>query len=234
MSQYYQSEQEVAQIGEMEVSSRATFIMRTYSHLFAAISAFTLLEIFLFASGLAEAIARALLSVNWMFVLGGFIIVGWFASHVAHKAERLVSQYLALAAYVVAEAVIFVPLLYYANYYAPGAISSAAMVTLVGFAGLTAIAFRTRKDFSFLGGLLRWALVLALVAIVGGVLFGFNLGTWFSVGMIGIAGIAILHDTSKIIHHFPEDRYVGAAMELFASVALMLWYVIQLFISSDD
>ena len=90
-----------------------------------------------------------------------------------------------------------------------------------------------RKDFSFLGAFLRWAMVLALVAIVGGVLFGFELGTWFSVAMVGLPGAAILYDTSNIIHHFPEDRYVGAALELFASVALMFCYVLSLFLSRD-
>ena len=134
---------------------------------------------------------------------------------------------------VAAEAIIFVPLLFIANFYAPGAITSAATVTLIGFAGLTAIAFLSRKDFSFLGGLLKWGMILALVAIVGGVLFGFNLGTWFSVAMVGLAGGAILYDTSNILHHYSEDRYVAAALELFASVALMFWYVLRLFLSRD-
>ena len=64
-------------------------------------------------------------------------------------------------------------------------------------------------------------------------LFGWNLGTWLSVGMIVFAGAAILYDTSKILHHYEEDRYVAAALELFASVALMFWYVLQLFMSRD-
>ena len=76
-------------------------------------------------------------------------------------------------------------------------------------------------------------MVLALLAIVGGVIFGFQLGTWFSVGMVGLAGAAILYDTSKILRSYPSDRHVSAALELFASVALMFWYVLQLFMSRD-
>jgi FtsH-binding integral membrane protein len=95
------------------------------------------------------------------------------------------------------------------------------------------VAVLSRKDFSFLGGLLKWGFVIALVAIVGGVLFGFDLGTWFSVAMVALAGGAILYDTSNILRHFPEDRYVGAALELFASVALMFWYVLRIFLSRD-
>jgi len=213
------------------VDTRATFLTRTYVHLFGAIIGFVLIEVWLFASGLAEPIARSMLGVSWLLVLGGFMVVSWLASRAAFSAKSMAAQYAALGAFVVAEALIFVPMLYLANFYAPGAIESAATVTLIGFAGLTAVAFISRKDFSFLGGLLKWGMVLALVAIVGGVLFGFNLGTWFSVGMVGLAGAAILYDTSNIIRRFPEDRYVGAALQLFASVALMFWYVLRIFMS---
>ncbi len=215
-------------------ADRSAFLTRTYNHLFGAILLFTGLEIMWFKSGLAESMARAMLGVSWLLVLGGFVVVSWFASRVAHRAESLGAQYAALFGFVLAQSIIFVPLLYMANFYAPGAITSAATVTLIGFAGLTAVALTTRKDFSFLGGILRWAFILAIVAIVGGVLFGFNLGTWFSVGMVGLAGAAILYDTSNVLHHYPEDRYVGASLELFASVALMFWYVLRLFMGGRD
>ena len=159
------------------------------------------------------------------------MLVSWAASRAAMSSASRSTQYAALAGFVVAEGIIFVPLLYIANEVAPGAIQSAALVTLLGFGGLTAVAMRTRKDFSFLGGMLRWGFVVALVAIVGGVVFGFELGTWFCVAMVGFAGAAILYDTSNVLHHFPEDRYVAASLQLFASVALMFWYVLQLFIS---
>jgi FtsH-binding integral membrane protein len=220
-------------VSQVSVEERADFISRTYAHLFGAMIGFTIFETFLFKSGLAETIARTLLGVNWLLVLGGFMIVGWFASRTAMNATSTASQYGALAAFVAAEAIIFVPLLYIANLTAPGVINSAATVTLLGFAGLTAIAFMTRKDFSFLGGILRWGFIIALVLIVAGVLFGFQLGTFFSVAMIALAGGAILYDTSNILHHYPQDRHVAAALSLFSSVALMFWYVLQLFISRD-
>ncbi|MBW2495295.1 MAG: US12 family protein [Deltaproteobacteria bacterium] len=199
-----------------------------------AIVLFTLIEVALFQSGYAESIARVLLSGSWLLVLGAFMLVSWFASRISLTSESKGAQYAALGGFVVAESIIFVPMLWLAEMYAPGAIQSAAIVTLVGFAGLTAVAFVTRKDFSFLRGMLMWGGVVALLAIVGGILFGFELGTWFSVAMIGFAGAAILYDTSNVLHHFPEDRYVGAALQLFASVALMFWYVLRLFMSSRD
>ena len=105
---------------------------------------------------------------------------------------------------------------------------------MLGFGGLSAVAFVTRKDFSFLRGALMWGGILALVLMVAGGLFGFQLGTFFSVAMVAFAGAAILYDTSNVLHRFPEDRYVGAALQLFSSVALMFWYVLRLFMSMQN
>jgi hypothetical protein len=194
---------------------------------------FAAIESYLFSTGAGQQLAERMLGMNWLLILGAFMVVGWLASHVAHRVESKPLQYVALAGFVAAEAIIFVPLLYIAMLTQPAVIESAAGVTLLGTAGLTAVAFMTRKDFSFLRGLLMWGGILALVAIAGGVLFGFALGTWFSVAMIGFAGAAVLYDTSNVLHHYPEDRYVGAALELFASIALMFWYVLRLFMSRD-
>lgn len=231
MAQGYQLRDYRHVAAQAAVSERAQFIVRTYAHLFGAIMAFTLVEIGLFQSGLALPLAQAMLGHSWLIVLGGFMIVSWLATHAAHSATSKVAQYSALGAFVLAEAIIFVPLLALAQAVAPGAIESATVVTLLGFVGLTAIAFQTRKDFSFLGGILRWGFIMALVLIVAGALFGFELGTFFSVAMVGMAGAAILYDTSNVLHHYPTDRHVGAALQLFASVALMLWYVLRIFIS---
>ncbi len=210
--------------------ARADFITRTYLHLFGAILLFVAIEVALFQSGLAEPIASTLLSGSWLLVLGAFMLVSWFASRTAYSSASTPAQYAALGALVIAYAIIFVPLLYMAAYYSdPGVIRSAAWVTLLGFTGLTAVAVLSRKDFSFLGALLKWGFVVAIVLIVASVLFGFELGTFFSVAMVGLAGAAILFDTSKIMRDFPVDRHVAAALQLFSSVALMFWYILQLF-----
>lgn len=216
---------------ELDDQSRGKFIARTYNHLFSAICVFTLIEIGLFKSGLAEPIANAMLGTSWLLVLGGFMVLSWFARSVAHKAISKPAQYAALAAYVFGQALIFVPLLYIADKYAPGAITSAAAITFVAVVALTAVVLFTRKDFSFLRGILMWGGIIALVLIGAGTIFGFQLGTYFSVAMVALAGAAILYDTSNVLHHYPEDRYVAASLELFASVALMLWYVLRLLMS---
>src|SRR5580693_8850811 len=191
---------------ELDDQSRGRFIARTYNHLFAAICAFTLIEIGLFKSGMAGPIAQAMLGTSWLLVLGGFMLLSWLARSVVHKTTSKASQYAALAAYVIGQAIIFVPLLFIADHYAPGAIASAAIITFIAFTVLTLVVFFTRKDFSFLRGILMWGGIIGLTLIVGGVLFGFQLGTFFSVGMVALAGAAILYDTSNVLHHYPEDR----------------------------
>lgn len=219
-------------VSQRSVEARARFIMRTYAHLLGAVLAFAATEVFLFASGIAPAIAQAL-GGNWLLVLGAFMIVGWLASRAAHSVTSKTAQYAGLAGYVLAQAIIFVPMLYIAQAVAPGAIQSAAVVTVLGFGALTGVVFVTKKDFSFLGSLVRWGFMLALVAIVAGLIFGFQLGTFFSVLMVGLAGASVLWDTSNVLHHFPEDRYVGAALQLFSSIAVMFWYVLRIFMSRD-
>ncbi len=82
-------------------------------------------------------------------------------------------------------------------------------------------------------GLLLYGGLLALAGIIASLIFGFELGTWFSVAMIGFAGAAVLYDTSNILHHYPQDKYVAASLQLFASIALMFWYILRLFMSRD-
>ena len=220
-------------IVELGVEARSAFMTRVYKHLAVALIGFTLLEMVYFETGIAAAITSWVANTSWLLVLGAFMVVGWLASRTAHTAESVSTQYLALAGFVVAESLIFAPLLYLANEMATGVIQSAAAVTLLGAGGLTVVVLKTRRDFSFLRGILMWGGIVALIAIVASVLFGWQLGTWFSVAMIGFAGAAVLYDTSNVLHHYSEDRYVAASLELFASIALMFWYVLRLFMSRD-
>jgi len=222
----------LAPVSEASVEDRSEFIWKCYAHVVGAILAFAGVEAYFFQTGIAERIALPMLN-NWLMVLGAFMLGGWGATHVAHRLQSTAAQYAAFAFFIVLEAVIFVPMLYMAAATQPGVIDSAAGVTIIGCVALIATAMITRKDFSFLRGLLVWVGLLAMVGIIGSIFFGFELGTWFSVAMIGFAGAAVLYDTSNILHHYPKDKYVAASMALFASIALMFWYVLRLFMSRN-
>lgn len=220
-------------------SRRIGFIRSTYLHLGAAIVAFTLLCAALYVSGVGLAMLKLMGASKWTWIgfLGGFMVVSWFATSWADNADSNGKQLLGLGLFVVAEALLFAPMLAIAGRVAPGAIGAAAFITFLLVGGLTFTAFTLKKDFSFLGGILKIAGFVALGAILASVIFGFQLGIWFSAIMIIFAGGCVLYDTSNIIHHYPDDRPAGAALHLFASVAMMFWYVLRLLMSftgSDD
>jgi FtsH-binding integral membrane protein len=222
----------LAPVSELSASDRSTFIWKCYAHVVGAILVFAAIEVYLFQSGIAAAIAAPMMN-NWLMVIGAFMLASWGATHIAHRIESKNMQYAAFAFFVFVEALIFAPMLYVAYMMEPGIIDSAAGVTILGCVGLVATAMITGKDFSFLRSMLVWIGMLAFVAIIGSVIFGFELGTWFSVAMIGFAGAAVLYDTSNIMHHYPQDKYVAASMALFASIALMFWYILRLFMSRN-
>ena len=130
MQNIYAATEDVPVINQ-DVSVRAQFITRTYAHLLGAIAAFTLLEVAFFKTGLADSIA-GVMSQRWWLVFGGFIVVSFAATHMAHRARSLPIQYLALGGFVVAEAVIFAPLLLMANSYAGGVIESVLEIFVGG------------------------------------------------------------------------------------------------------
>jgi FtsH-binding integral membrane protein len=133
---------------------------------------------------------------------------------------------------VVAEAVIFVPLLWIAREFGPpNTIATAGLLTVLVFSGLTAIVFFTGADFSFLRTGLMAAALIAMVVIVASALFGFNLGIIFIGALLLLASGYILYDTSNVLHHYRIGQHVAASLALFASVALMFWYMVQLVMS---
>lgn len=211
---------------------RVAFIRRTYAHLAGALGAFLGLEALLFQTALPAAMFSFIAAgqYNWLMFLGGFIVIGWLARSFAANVSSKPAQYAGLGIYVVAEAIIFTPLILMALVASESGalLMQAAVMTGALFTGLTAVVFFTGKDFSFLRTFLVVGGIVAVGLIVSGAIFGFDLGFAFSAGMIILACAAILYDTSKVIHHFRTDQHVAAALELFASVALLLWYVIQI------
>lgn len=226
--------QSMAPVSSLTTEDRSEFIWKCYAHVVGALLALVAIEFYLFSSGIALQIAAPMLGSPFL-VLMAFIALSWGASHFAHRLESKAAQYAAFAVFVVAWAVMFVPMLAIAlSMDSSGSmIQSAATVTVFGCAALIATVMITRKDFSFLRGILVWGFFIVMGLIGASFLFGWNLGTWFSVGMIGFAGVAVLYDTSNIMHHYPQDKYVAASMALFASIAMMFWYILRLFMSRD-
>jgi FtsH-binding integral membrane protein len=215
---------------------RAAFIRKTYLHLGFAILAFIGVEGFLLQQSWVPAlIGKMTGGLAWLVVLGAFMGVSWLAERLAASDASRGVQYAGLILFIVAEAVIFLPILFIAAYQSgdPGVITKAGITTGFVFGGLTLTAFVTGKDFSFLRGFLMVGGFVSLGIIVVSMIFGFNLGTIFAGAMALFASVAILYNTSNIIHHYRTDQYVSAALSLFASVALLFWYILRIFMSRD-
>ena len=215
---------------------RAQFIRKTYMLLAATIAAFIAVEAVLFVTGAAYIFTSFVFgggSLTWLLVLGVFMLITWLANGWAASDTSKGLQYLGLLLYIVAEAIIFTPMILFAAVKSgdPYVIEKAGIVTLGLFLGITATVFLTKTDFSFLGPILAIGGFAALGFIVASAIFGFTLGNVFAFVMVAFAGTAILYQTSNVLHRFRTDQHVAAALVLFASVALLFWYILRIFSS---
>ena len=219
---------------EAQPDDRARFISRTYGHLAGAVLAFMLLEMVLLNSPVAGAMMNLLGmgKFSWLIVLGTFMGVSWLAQTMANRSASQGLQYAGLALYVVAQAFIFVPILYFATRRGGAdTVAIAAGITGALFLGLTAVAFTTRKDFNFLGAMLKIGGFVAMGVIGASILFGFNLGVLFAGIMVVFAAGSILYDTSNVMYRYGLRQHVAASLSLFASVMLLFWYVLRIVMS---
>ena len=217
-------------------AQRADFLTKTYLHLGGAVLAFAFIEsILLDIPGLSYRI-MSLLTVSkysWLLVLAAYMAVSHIAEKWARSATSLETQYAGLGLYVIAEAIIFLPLLMTASRMNHNIIPTAGILTFLIFGGMSAVVFVTRKNFSFLGPVLSVISFAALGLIVCSIIFGFSLGVLFTVVMIAVASAYILFYTSNVLNEYKPTQYVAASLALFSAVALLFWYVVRLLMISE-
>lgn len=233
--QYDRNFESLIQVDEAE---RAVFYQKTYAHVALATLLFVIVEsVFLSIEPLVQFMLSLMQGWSWLLVLGAFMFATNYAEKLAHTSHDKSTQYFALFLFVVAEAIIFIPLIYIALAYGQmdesSVLNQAAITTLALFTGLSAVVLVTKKDFSFLRSILTVGFFVAIGIIIAGMIFGFNLGLVFSGGMVLLAAGAILYQTSNLVHEYSTDQYVGASLGLFASLMLLFWYVLSIFMSRD-
>jgi len=239
----------VATVG---VSDRVAFLRRTYGLLGISLIAFAALTAGIMRYATTSSLKFSLWAVggspfNWLIVLGLFMGVGYIASNLARSQTSRGLQMAGLGLAVAAQAAILQPLLWTVVFrfgnrmdiengvLMSGSVAKilgqAVVITLAIFIGLTATVFVTRKDFSFMRGILMVGTFAALGVIVASMLFGFSLGAFFCGAMILMMAGYILYQTSLVMNAFPPTAWVAAALMLFSTIATLFWYVLQLLMS---
>ena len=113
---YYQQYQSTAALA----SERGEFIRKVYMNLALGFVGFIALEAFLLTWQPAVELAQKMVTgSNWLIVLLAFMGVSWLANSWAVNGATLGKQYAGFALYIIAESIIFLPLLIFANMFAP-------------------------------------------------------------------------------------------------------------------
>jgi FtsH-binding integral membrane protein len=204
-------------ISALDQDTKVAFYKKTYTHLALAVLLFVVVEYIFFQ---IPAVVNFAFSLTegwlWLVMLGGFMFATSYAERMAMRTKDKNMHYLGLLLYVVAEAFIFIPLIGMAMMYSESQsgdssnlLTQAGIMTLALFTGLSAIVLVTKKDFSFLKSIMA-------------------VGFFVALGLILAAG-SILYQTSNMVHKYEEDQYVAASLGLFASLMLLFWYIISIF-----
>ena len=230
-------------VATLGVSDRVAFLRRTYAHLGVALLAWV---------GLAAAMktltpelslkfsAWALGggAINWLIVMGAFMLVGYISDRLAVSETSRGLQYLGLALTVLAWTWLIQPVLRVVQSRADGdgnaLLTQAGVITGAIFIGLTLTVFISRKDFSFLRSALTIGSFAALGVIVASMIFGFALGALFAGAMILLMAGYILYQTSQLMEVFRPTQHVAASLMLFSSVATLFWYVLRLLMATRN
>lgn len=225
-------------VEQSPAAERAAFIRRTYGHLAGAVLAFMCLEYFLLHLPGIDTFIMSLFGSPFSMILlmVGFVGVSHLATMWAQSNTSTGMQYAGLGLYVLAEGIIFLPILFVAAYATkangelryPGVIGQAAILTGAVFVGLTLAVLVTGKDYSFLGPVVSIGSMVAMGVILAGWLFGFGLGLFFCLAMVALASASIIYQTSNIMHRYYTNQHVAAALALFASVALLFYYILRI------
>jgi FtsH-binding integral membrane protein len=223
-------------VASLPGDARAGFIRRTYGHVAASLALLAVLEWQMLNLGLGPVALKFLGGgmINTLIYIGLFIGASVVANNWAHSNKSKEMQYAGLGLFIFAEAIILLPAMYMAQRFAPNAIMDAGVTTAALVTGLTYVCFTTKKDFSFLGPILSISFFIAIGLCIAGVLFGFDLGIAFSFVIVALAGGAVLYNTSNIMREYGEHQHVAAALALFASIALMFRFLLQIFMSFGD
>jgi modulator of FtsH protease len=208
---------------ETSVAERVAFIRKVYALFFAA-TLFAIGGVFVGYNfpPLMMAAARYPL-VMFLVMIGGI----YAAQAVRHKPGI---NLVALFGFTTLTGVVISPVLFVISRTNPASITQAGLLTVGIFGGLTAYVFLTRRDFSFLRGMLTVGLIVIVLGglmnylVVGSLGIGFAL----AVGALLLFSGYVLYDTSNIMRRYPTSEYVAAALAIYLDAFNIFLAVLRL------
>jgi len=225
-------------VAEAAPSVRADFYRRTYLLVATSCAAFGLiLAGVLSIPAVVDPLTKLFFgsgAIGWLLVLGGFWLISTLASRLAFGGASAGTQIAGLGVYVIAEALLFAPMLNilmmkFGDATLSEIVAPAALSTLLLAGGLTATVFMTKTDFSFLRAFITIGTFVALGIILCSLIFGMSIGSWFVFAMTALMAAVILYQTWAVKTQFRPDQHVGAALIIFSGIATMFWYLIMIF-----
>ncbi|HEX8186992.1 MAG TPA: Bax inhibitor-1/YccA family protein [Pyrinomonadaceae bacterium] len=191
------------------VSERMGFVRKVYALFFAA----TLFAVGGVLLGLSyEPLLRFAYEHPWVMF---FAMIGGVMGAQAVRHVRGLNL-AALFGFTTLTGVVISPLIAVIRQVNPGSIPAAGLLTVGIFGGLTAYVFVSKKDFSFMRGMLMTGLIVVILAGVVNIFLGASaLGFAVAAATLLLFSGFVLYDTSNIIRRYPTNEYVAGALDLY-------------------
>lgn len=210
-------------------NDRKNFIAKVYSIL-ACQLAFTSIVLGVVAGD--EEVREAIQELFWVFIACWIASILLMISIVCSRSvsRKYPTNYIALFIFTLLETFI---LAYFCSYYSPAAVLSAGVMTFGVTTALTIYAFKTKKDFTTIGGIL-------VVAITSLILFGVMLiffwsewvYTLYALIAVFLFGLFIVYDTQIIAggryQELTYDDFVIGALLLYVDIVGLFMYLLSL------
>jgi modulator of FtsH protease len=208
---------------DVSVAERLGFIRKVYGLFFVA----TLFAIGGVMIGFTfPPLMIAALEHPWLALIA--MIAGVFGATAVRHVPGL--NLFALFGFTTLTGVIISPVLYIVGQNNPASILQAGVLTVGIFGGLTVYAFLSRKDFSFLRGMLVVGLITVVLSGLLNVLVVGSSGLGFALAVASLLLFSgyVLYDTSNIIRRYPTNEYVAAALSLYLDIFNMFLALLRI------
>jgi len=213
-------------VSQLGTEARLDFIRKTYSLFMAGILVALLVG---WATLNIDPVMNAAFALRGNLLISVFLLFG--LSIGAQAVSRVpVLNLVAMFAFTGFVGFFLTPLLYTYDTVFPGLVTQAAALTTITFGSLTAYAFISKKDFSFMGGILFVAFAALILGGVANIFFfksamASYLMAW--VGLVIFSGY-VLYDTSNIMRTHDSNSYVSAALGLFINFVNMFLAILRI------